>query len=200
MSTVRKFSSYERFRIVTILRAVLLSNHNSMKRRNVLKSMAVAVGGAVALPSWASQWAAEQLPTHSFLSNATSTLLATVVETIIPKTDTPGATDLGIGPFVEKMVADCYSKTVQEHFAKGLMQVDALAQTRYNKGFVQCDTAQKIAVLKAFENHSDTQLKEFYGLVKQLTILGYMNSEYVMNNITHYEMVPGRFHGCVPVK
>jgi hypothetical protein len=26
-----------------------------------------------------------------------------------------------------------------------------------------------------------------------------MTSEYVMTNLTHYEMIPGRYHGCVPV-
>lgn len=36
-------------------------------------------------------------------------------------------------------------------------------------------------------------------MIKRMTVDGYMGSEYVMTNITKYEMAPNRYHGCVPV-
>jgi hypothetical protein len=40
----------------------------------------------------------------------------------------------------------------------------------------------------------------FAGMVKNLTIRGYTNSQYYLVNIAHFTMIPGFFKGCVPVK
>ena len=45
----------------------------------------------------------------------------------------------------------------------------------------------------------DPAQKEFYGLVKGLTIRGYMTSEYVMTNLTHYQFIHGHYYYYVPV-
>jgi hypothetical protein len=47
---------------------------------------------------------------------------------------------------------------------------------------------------------SNNEDKDFVKLVKNITIQGYLNSEYVMTNLRIFEFVPGRYHGCVPVK
>ncbi len=169
-----------------------------MERRNALKSMAMLIGGAVALPEWANAWSTNSITAKNWLRPNLASVLSEAVETIIPKTNTPGAKDLGLDTFVQKMVADCYSKEVQSAFAKGIGQIDSVAQQKYSKPFVQLDTPQRIELLKGFESGAET--KDFYGLLKGLTVRGYLNSEYVMTNNTHYEMVPGRYHGCVKVK
>lgn len=169
-----------------------------MERRNALKSMAMLIGGAIALPEWANGWSTNSLTTQNWLRPNLASVLSEAVETIIPKTNTPGAKDLGLDTFVQKMIVDCYSKEVQSAFAKGIGQIDAVAQQQYSKPFTQLDTPQRIELLKGFEKGAET--KDFYGLLKGLTVRGYLNSEYVMTNITHYEMVPGRYHGCIKVK
>jgi hypothetical protein len=35
-------------------------------------------------------------------------------------------------------------------------------------------------------------------MVKELTILGYYTSEYVMTNMLDHHPVPGRYDGCIP--
>ena len=161
--------------------------------------MAGAVSGLMALPAWASNWTPETVRTaRSFLSAAQTDLLAGMVETIIPKTDTPGAKDLNVHLFVQKMVADCYPVAMQETLKKGLDGLDNQAQKSFGKPFAEGDATQQTALLTQFAQDADQ--KDFHKLVKNLTIRGYLSSEYVMTNLTHYQFIPGHYYGCVPVK
>ena len=163
--------------------------------------MASAVGGFISLPAWANGWTAETVrSTRQILSGSQIDLLANLVETIIPATDTPGAKALNVHQFVQKMVADCYDKTAQGNLQKGLDSLDGLAQTAYSKPFTEGDAAQRTALVTQLSKSTDSAQKDFYSLVKNLTIRGYMTSEYVMTNLTHYQFIPGHYYGCVPVQ
>jgi hypothetical protein len=171
-----------------------------MERRVALKSMALAMGAMANLPSWASGWSKGSIPPGNLLSADQSKILAVMVETIIPKTDTPGAGELGVGNFVQKMVKDCYDSKAQAGLASGLSNLDEQSIQRFGKSFTDAGKDHKLQLLQELGKSSDADQKAFFGMVKNLTIQGYMSSEYVMTNITHYELVPGRYHGCVPVK
>ena len=171
-----------------------------MERRSALKTLAGAVGGLISLPDWANGWTAETVRQHpQLLSLGQDELLAEITETIIPATDTPGAKALNVHQFIQKMVTDCYDEKAQETFRKGLDTTSELAQKSFGKSFAEGNTAQRTALLTQLSQSTEPAQKEFYSLIKGLTIRGYMNSEYVMTNLTHYEMIPGRYHGCVPV-
>lgn len=162
--------------------------------------MAVAAGALISLPGWAKGWTTETVQlTHNFLSRSQDDLLATIAETIIPATDTPGAKALNVHQFIQKIVVDCYDTPAQETVRKGLATVDEQAQKTFGKPFAEGDTAQRTALLMQLSQSTDPAQKEFYSMVKGLTIRGYMNSEYVMTNLTHYQMIPGHYYGCVPV-
>lgn len=172
-----------------------------MQRRTALKNVALTVGGLVSLPAWAKAWAAPNLAADLRLFKANQKqLLAEIVETIIPETTTPGAKTLQIETFMMRMVQDCYAPASQELLSKGLVMVDETTQKMYQKNFIDCDKIQREATLSAMSNALDPTQVAFFGLVKNLTIQGYMNSEYVMTNLTHYEFAPARYYGCVPIK
>ncbi|GAB3513313.1 lactose 3-dehydrogenase subunit gamma LacC [Spirosoma knui] len=162
--------------------------------------MAVAVGGLISLPAWASGWTAETVRSADpFLSPGQDTLLADIAETIIPATDTPGAKALNVHQFIQKMVADCYDAKAQDALRNGLTTTDELARKTFGKPFAEGDVTQRTALLTQLAQSTDSAQKDFYGLVKGLTIRGYMSSEYVMTNLTHYQFMPGHYYGCVPV-
>lgn len=172
-----------------------------MQRRSAIKNLALTIGGTIVLPAWANAWSKESIQSGAFkITYAQETLLAEIVETIIPKTDTPGAKELGADKFILKMVADCYDKKSQDIFAKGMVSVDELSKKENGKTFVESDAKQKLEVLKKMSTSSNSDEKGFVQLVKGLTIDGYLVSEYVMTNLRIFEMVPGRYHGCVPIK
>lgn len=160
--------------------------------------MAGAVGGLLALPTWANSWTAKTLhPTRQILTREQAELLAELVETIIPTTDTPGAKELNVHQFVQKMVADCYPTTAQNTLQQGLDSLNNLADKSVGKPFADGSAEQRTTLLTQLAQDPDQ--KGFYSLVKGLTIRGYMSSEYVMTNLTHYQFIPGHYYGCVPV-
>jgi hypothetical protein len=171
-----------------------------MQRRSAIKNIALTIGGAILLPSWANAWNRESLQHSKFISPSQDVLLAEIVETIIPKTNTPGAKDLNVHQFVQRMVMDCYDKKAQETFSKGFDLVESSAKSNFSKTFMECDAKQRLEVLNKMSNSDNSDEKNFVQLVKGLTIRGYLNSEYVMINIRKYEFAPARYHGCVPIK
>ncbi len=171
--------------------------------------VATTVGGLMALPGWATNWTPDSLRTAEtstkFLSTTEVDLLAELTDIIIPvtnegQTTIPGARGLNVHQFIEKMVTDCYDKETQALFRKGLNGVDDAAQAAIGMPFLEGTIEQRLDILKLMSQSTDATQKAFMQLVKGLTIRGYMNSEYVMTNLTHYEMAPARYKGCVPVK
>lgn len=172
-----------------------------MQRRSAVKNIALTIGAAIVLPSWANAWNKDSFLKNNFsISSLPINLLAEIVETIIPKTNTPGAKELNIQQFIPKMIADCYDKKAQEIYAKGFELVDKNAKNSFSKSFLECDAKQRLEVLNKMAKSENSAEKSFIQLVKGLTIKGYLSSEYVMTNLRIYEYAPARYHGCVPVK
>ena len=175
-----------------------------MKRRNALKSLALLVGGTITLPAWATNWNPVVLAgnTSGLFSEQQEILLAELAETIIPTTNTPGAKELGVHRFIFKMLTDCYEKTEQQRFINGLDDFENLVKSAYGKSFILLDKSERLEVLQAREQAAKltpTEKTPFFPYLKNLVIQGYLNSEYVMKEVFKYELVPSRYHGCVPV-
>ncbi len=170
-----------------------------MKRRIALQQLALATSGLLALPAWANAWTpASVRATASRLAPAETSILTELVDTLIPASDSLGAKALGVPDFVQKMLADCYEPAVQQKVATGLTGIDTLANERFGRSFLACDATQRASVLTQLETSTDASRKEFYSLVKNLTIQGYTTSEYVLTTFLHYTMIPGHYYGCVP--
>ena len=172
---------------------------HDMKRRQAIRQLMVVAGGIAALPDWARGWSAGQLPVLEtpFPDQA---LLSAIIGAILPESDIPGAVSLGVPDFVALMLNDCYTKEDSDKVKTGMHYADNLARREYQKPFIALDSARQQAILLSFEQGSDDAVKEFYQMVKNLTIQGYTSTEYVQTNFLEYEMAPGYFHGCVPVK
>ena len=175
-----------------------------MKRRTALRSLALVVGGTISLPAWAREWNAQTVTNRSnwFVSPDLEILLAEIVETIIPATDTPGAKAVGVHQFILKMLYDCYDKKEQTRFLNGLTELDKMVKASYGHSFVACTPAQRLEILKTREEATKILPPEkdpFFPFLKNLTIQGYLNSEYVMREVYKYELAPARYNGCFPI-
>jgi len=171
-----------------------------IKRRSALTKIAMGVAGMVSLPSWVNSWSSDSLKHFSYLSAENDELLAAITDTIIPKTDTPGAKDLGVHHLIQKIVKDCYDKPAQNMLSQGLMLTDAVSIGDYGDSFARLTPDQRLQVLNKMSQSGQPDQKNFIAMIKRMTIDGYMHSEYVMTNITKYEFAPNRYFGCVPVK
>jgi hypothetical protein len=170
-----------------------------MKRRQAIRQLAITAGGILTLPGWAKAWTPGSLP---LIENPLidRNILNAVISAYIPESaDIPGALTLGVPGFVELMLADCYNKEVSDNVKTGLRFADSVARRTQRKMFAELTQQEQQAMLLEFEKGSDSAIKDCYKLLKQLTIQGYSNSEYVQTRFLEYEMAPGFYHGCVPV-
>lgn len=169
-----------------------------MKRRTALRSLSLAIGGLTSLPTWATAWNPEKLQFGQYLPTSEEEILSELVETIIPETDTVGAKSLQIDKFILKYHKDIMGNDALKNLQDELKFIDNQSVTTYGKGFVKLDTQQKLSVLKSLQN--DEKGKQILEKIKQFTVWAYTSSEFFMTTYTDYNMAPGFFSGCVPVK
>ncbi|MBC7989495.1 MAG: gluconate 2-dehydrogenase subunit 3 family protein [Luteimonas sp.] len=146
-----------------------------------------------------------------FLTQAQGALVAEVAEIMIPRTDTPGARDVGIPAFIDTMLKDAYSKDERERFVAGLADFEAQAQSEHARAFLKLEPALRAAMVKKVhdpaveaERQSTLSLDErhrpFILTMKELTLLGYFTSEPGATQVLQYRPVPGAYHACVPLQ
>jgi gluconate 2-dehydrogenase gamma chain len=155
-----------------------------MHRRDLLRALGAASALAVlphdAVAAWA-RVATGLRPTNG-LTDAQLARVGAIADVILPRTDTPSATDVGVPDFVNVIVSENYGDTEREAFVAGLGQLDA-------------------AAIDTYETATDrrTEPARTYWRLKGLIIHGYFTSEPVMKDVLHYEILPGKFDGDAPM-
>ena len=175
----------------------------SISRRYALKQLFVFAGGAIFLPACFHQKEKSSLLLHHLrLEPGQDETLEALADTLIPTDTTPGAKAVAAHLFVIKMMDDCYPPDRQDKFMKGLSAFEEKASKQYGKSFIECDQTQKNTLVGALDATADgsDDLSFFYHENKKLVIQGYLGSQYFLTKVEVYELVPGRWHGCVPVK
>src|ERR1700742_4001570 len=97
----------------------------TINRRTAIRQLAFLSVGATLAPSCMSHHSKPDLVFRNFVVNgAGQRTLDLLTATLIPTTDTPGATETGASLFVLKMLDDCSAKTDQDKFFKGIRLLD----------------------------------------------------------------------------
>ncbi len=127
-------------------------------------------------------------------------LVGTLADLIIPRTDTPGATDVGVPAFVDFLMADWYDDRERSDFRRGLAGIDARGTQRFGATTDGLTPAQRTELLTSLDGaQGDAASAEgAFGRLKSLTVYGYFTSERVQEEVLHTVIIPGRFDGCVP--
>ena len=167
-----------------------------MKRRALLKNLILGTTAAIALPAWAKNWTPANLPEARFLSDENELILTELIDTLIPKTDTPGAVELGVPAYVQAMLSAMHTAEEQQAFQTKLLDVNDLADQHYGAVFSSLSTEQKLACLNLMAAE-DESWKTFFNTFKRYSVQGYTGSEWYMTTQTDYEYAPGYGHGCV---
>ncbi len=174
-----------------------------MQRRTILKQMLYVAGGVVLLPACVHNKSKSAILLKQLkVDGDEEQLMADLCETIIPATDTPGAKDLSAHLFTLMMVDDCYKKEDQQKFINGLKAFEGKTKKDFSKAFVDLSAGEKEKLLAELEARKDDKedLSFFYTSTKRLAIQAYTTSKYFLTKVQVYELVPGRYRGCVPVK
>jgi gluconate 2-dehydrogenase gamma chain len=139
-----------------------------------------------------------------------------MAEMIIPRTDTPGASDVGVAEFVDLILTEWYEEAERTRFLSGLVEVDSHGQTVFGKDFVDCSPLQQSDILMALGEKMTEEVGEqprlmrrrgvstsanFYAMLRHLTLTAYYTSEAGATDELHFEIIPGSYQGCPePIK
>ncbi len=178
-----------------------------MNRRELLKLITAAtgtamIGGTAVLAGCSTGNREEKTPTYAFTEEDVR-LLDEVAETILPRTDTPGAKDAQVGAFMKVFVTDCYTPQEQALFHGGLPQLEASAQARYGRGFMALSAEQRTEFIRDLDREAKAVLAaggdiHYFTLFKQLTLFGFFTSKVGGTQVLRYVAIPGRYDGCMP--
>lgn len=127
------------------------------------------------------------------LTDAHLGLIEALCAEIIPRTDTPGAVDVGVPAFIDALVSASWSDTDRSAFQGGM---DALQQY-----FSSASGERLTSRIEAIEAGTDRRRdpERTYWQLKSLIVHGYFTSEQVMKEVLRVEVMPGRFDGAAPL-
>ena len=189
-----------------------------MDRRTALRRAGFLAGAALTTPtlvgllqSCGADTAAGLDWTPTFLSGEEARFLSSFLDTLLPRTDTPGALDVGVDRFLDKVYTELYDEKgkafIQEQFAA----LNAEAKAAYGDDFADLSNDDRLAFLRQKEADSPTfnpsvwgsvvgkqEPVGFYRQLKSSALWGYVTSEEVGTEVLTYLPVPGPYRGCIP--
>lgn len=188
-----------------------------MNRRNALRKTALMAGTAMTAPSLFSLLQSckqqDRLGWEPlFFSDDQARFVSAFVDTILPRTDTPGGLDVKTDIFLDLIIAKTYDSKAQEIMASEIDKFNADTKTGFGKVFADLSEEGKKSVLRKAEAETAKfnprvwgtavgvqKPVGFYRSLKSMVLWGYFTSEEIGKNHLSYDPIPGEFRGCIPL-
>lgn len=180
-----------------------------MERRKALEKTSWILTSAIFAPgvlSFLQGCREENLNTRNLLAlnDELDDLVKAISDTIIPRTTTPGASDVKVNQFIDLLLSEVFEKEVSEKFIEGLRKFDKTCESITGKSFAKLEKEKQFDYLEKVDK--DVMGKEYpdkapiYYLFKRLTILTYFSTEQGVKQNLNYLPVPGPYQGEVDYK
>ncbi len=200
-----------------------------MNRRDALKRLSIGMGYSLSAASLATMLHACQSGTPTatigwqptFFQPGEAKAISNILDLLLPTTNTPSASEVGVDQLCDLIIADVYEPEDQEDFRKGMAiffedfandnalqnatteQLTALVEKHTTK--VSAADQQKIkALLDEDEAPSDPTAASmfyrchFWNSLRHMAISGYFSTEAIATEHLVYSPVPGPYQGCIP--
>ncbi len=198
-----------------------------MDRRTALKNITLGLGYVATTSTMMSvlNSCKEKKPGWQplFFTNDEQIMVTHLVDIILPKDDLPGALDVNVPQFIDKMYDGVETKENQELFRSGAEIFENVLEEKAGKKISNAGRADIEVVFKELFTISDVEqekvkaltnknlsevadtdqekylLYSFLMKIRYYTLFGYYTSEKVGEEILSYDPVPGVFQGCIPL-
>ena len=188
-----------------------------MQRREALRLLACAA----ALPLLSRdafslfQEVHDQLPASAALKTLSpeqNVMVTLISEIIIPQTDTPGAKGVRVNEFIDLILTEWYDHDERALFLAGLADVNARSRAKFSADFADCPEPQQTQIVAELDEDltrfreslpvppPDPAPQKFFGMMKQLTLVGYYTSEAGFGDELQETIIPAGHAGCVPLE
>lgn len=171
-----------------------------MDRREVLRYTALATGAAIVFPLSGSMFSGcktDSIPDSllSFFEPEEFQLLQQVIDTILPATDSPSATAVGVHNMIDGMIGKNYDPESKSKYRSGW---NAVKSHLAGLNFSTADADGRHDILKSlYDSDGQGALQETFLELRQQTIAAYLSTEEIGKNYLNYLPVPGVYEGCI---
>jgi hypothetical protein len=126
------------------------------------------------------------------------TVLHDIAEIMIPKTDTPGATDAHVIPVLDALMLTWASEDTKQKYINIIQQVEQLALDTYKAAYLDSLPSERKTLLteldkQAFANEASA-LSQNYRKLKEMIFHVYYTSEEANPD---FVLIPGEYKGCL---
>lgn len=178
-----------------------------MKRREIIKYTAWATGATLGVPLISSIMAgckADQIGSSESYSlkifdQKSFDLVQTLVDIIMPKSDSPSASEVGVHRMIDHMVATIYDDAEQKDYMGKFKNFGIHLSTM---DFFNKSESDQLGILKSIQKYEDKGLmdiKDGFNALRQQTIAYYLSTEEISTKFLNYLPVPGGWEPCTPV-
>jgi hypothetical protein len=177
-----------------------------MKRRKALKGISLLAVGLASYTGF--RWfKLNTTPDFDELIE-NKQLIATLADTIIPKTALPSASECQVADFIIKMVLENTDSRTQNNFMAGLADLQAKTQSTYGKSFVACSLSEQKELMLYIADKGKLEPgiigkvkkrvlgKSFFNVLREYTAIGYCTSELGATAALRYSLVPSNYISC----
>ncbi len=182
-----------------------------MTRREILKYTALMTGAAIGTPLILSLESCKTDPNSLvkndkliFFNEDQMSIVKSIVDTILPKTDSPSATEVGVHSTIDQMVGSVYNEEDRKSYASKFSRLsEYLHQEAKGKRFENKEESERLSILRSLGKSDDNLLSEAknaYLALKQQTIAYYLNTEEVATKYLNYLPIPGQYEGCITLE
>lgn len=126
------------------------------------------------------------------LTEQQAEVLDHVTELIIPRTETVGARDVGVAPFIDFLCQDYMGAAAKSSLIAGL---DKWAQA----GFARKSETEQTRMMEDLIEHGTPTDRQWLTRIRSLALSAYFTSEEAVKTVLVYDPIPGRYRGCVPI-
>jgi hypothetical protein len=181
----------------------------TISRRSLLTLAALAAvprAVSAALPdaawtrsAWARALGADVL--GASLTPLEAATIRAIADTVIPRTDTPGALDVGAPAFIAVLFDEWASDDDRASLRAGLAEVEARANAQYGKGWaaLDADTAQREIAWAEADTKTPSAGQRAIRRVKSWTVHAWLTSEVIQTDVMHKRIIHGGYDGCVEI-
>ena len=174
-----------------------------MNRREVIRLVSLATGAAISAPLMGSLLTGCKTDKKTdldyvlkFFNENEFNYISTIVDLILPKTNSPSATDVEVHKIIDSMLATVYKPHEKKAYRNTL---SSLIKFLSDKNFLDLKADMQKEILQNLNNSSEA-VKVGYLELKQQTIAYYLSTEEIGENHLNYLPVPGKYEPCITLE
>lgn len=176
-----------------------------MKRREILKYTALITGAAVSAPLITSILSGckpgnEAITNFQpvFFSQEDFQVVHDLVDIILPQTDSPSASAIGVDQTIDTIVANVYTESDKDAYRN---RFAALVEYLEKQHYRSSDQDEKLTILtKLMESNDHAEARQAFLELKQQTISFYLTTEEIGEKFLNYLPVPGAYEPCIELE